>query len=187
MTGPNGKGTEPSTPAHYPDAPPLHERFQAQAKRNPGAVAVVFEGQSLTYGELNARANQLAHRLRRLGVGPDSLVALSAERSLELVVGILGIAKAGGAYVPLDPAYPRDRLEFMLTDSGARVLVTHRGASAPPASEGVETVLVDDVAGEPTDDFEAGLLPHHLAYVIYTSGSTRSEEHTSELQSRRDL
>ena len=90
----------------------MHRRFEAQVARTPDAAAVSFEGTVIRYRELNARANQLAHRLQRLGVGPDVLVGLCTERSLEQVVGILGILKAGGAYLPLDPAYPPDRIEF---------------------------------------------------------------------------
>jgi amino acid adenylation domain-containing protein len=153
-------------------APPIHERFEAQVARTPDAVALVFEAAQVTYRELNARANRLGHRLRRLGVGPESLVALSAERSVELVVGILGILKAGGAYVPLDPAYPRDRLEFMLADSQAKVLVTHRGVASPPTAPTLETVLVEETGDEGTENVPSTARPENVAYVIYTSGST---------------
>ena len=101
----------------------MHELFEATAARRPGAVAVSFEGQSLTYGDLNTRANRLAHALRRLGVGPDVLVGLCVERSPDLLVGLLGVLKAGGAYVPLDPAYPSDRIAWVLED--AKAPVTH--------------------------------------------------------------
>ena len=97
----------------------IHELFEAQAAKTPDAVAVVFEDRQLTYGELNARANRLAHHLRGLGVKPDARVAICVERGLEMVVGLLAILKAGGAYVPLDPAYPQERLGFMLADAGA--------------------------------------------------------------------
>ena len=102
----------------------MPELFEAQVARTPDAVAVVFEEQSLTYGELDARANQLAHHLRALGVGPETVVGLCVERSLEMLIGLLGILKAGGAYLPLDPSYPHERLAFMLADAGAPVLVT---------------------------------------------------------------
>ena len=104
----------------YEPGPCLHELFERRAAASPEAVAVVCEGSSLTYRELNRRANRLAHRLRTRGVGPETLVGLSLERSPELVVGILGILKAGGAYLPLDPDYPKDRLAFMVEDAGVR-------------------------------------------------------------------
>jgi amino acid adenylation domain-containing protein len=132
---------------------------------------VTFEGHTLSYTELDRRANRVAHRLRELGVGPDSLVALSAERSLELVVGLLGILKAGGAYVPLDPAYPRDRLEFMLEDSGAKVLVTH-GSISHSGADSLSTVRVEDTTDGPESRVDSRARPGQLAYVIYTSGST---------------
>ena len=109
----------------------LHELIEAQARRTPGQVAVVFEQERLTYGELDRRADTLAHRLRTLGVGPDLLVGLFVERSLEMVVGILGILKAGAAYVPIDAGYPAERIAFMLADANVRVLLTQpRGKSA---------------------------------------------------------
>ena len=101
----------------YPTEPCLHELFEEQAERTPTAVAVVYGDQQLTYRELNTRANRLAHSLRDLGVGPETLVGICVERSVELVVGLLGILKAGGAYVPLDPEYPAERLAFMVADS----------------------------------------------------------------------
>ncbi len=105
----------------------LHEVIEARVKEQPGAVAVVYEESSLTYGELNARANQLARHLRTLGVGPDVLVGLAAERSLEMVIGLLGILKAGGAYVPLDPSYPQERLRQLVVDNGIRVIAVASG------------------------------------------------------------
>ena len=102
----------------------MHSLFEAQVERSPDAVAVVFGSERLTYGELNARANRLAHRLRELGVGPDVLVGLCSERSPGMVVGVLGVLKAGGAYVPLDPAYPPARLGLMLEDAEVSVLLT---------------------------------------------------------------
>src|SRR4051794_13262101 len=117
----------------FASTPSLHERFESQVDRTPDAIALAFGGERITYRELDRRANRLAHRLRRAGVVPDTLVALAVERSIDMVVGILGILKAGGAYVPLDSAYPRDRLEFMLADSGSKLLVTHAEASPPDA------------------------------------------------------
>src|SRR5262249_25794102 len=102
----------------------VHQLFETQAANAPDALAVEFAGEQLTYGELNERANQLAHQLRTLGVGPEVLVGLSVKRSLELVIGILGILKAGGAYMPLDPSYPRERLQFMIEDAKPAVILT---------------------------------------------------------------
>ena len=122
------------TEADYPKDQCLHELFEAQVERTPDVVAVVFEQQQLTYRELNSRANQLAHYLRKQGVGPEVLVGICVERSLEMIIGLLGILKAGGAYVPLDPSYPRERLAFMLEDTGTPVLVTQKKfvAELPP-------------------------------------------------------
>jgi amino acid adenylation domain-containing protein len=156
----------------YPTTPDLVRRFETQVDRDPDGVAVAFESQTVGYRELDQRANRLAHRLRRLGVGPETLVALSAERSVELVVGILGILKAGGAYLPLDPAYPSDRLTFMLQDSGAKILVTHHAQKEPPRAQGLQVVYSEDVADEADTRVGVELAPDNLAYVIYTSGST---------------
>jgi amino acid adenylation domain-containing protein len=156
----------------------IHRRFEAQAERSPEAVALVCEGQTLTYRELDRRANRLARRLRGLGVGPDVLVGLCADRSLDMVVGILGILKAGGAYVPLDPSYPPDRLAFMLQDAAVPVLVAQRAVQSALPPHQAHVVLVDDpettAPGAAADDQcpPSGVAPHHLAYVIYTSGST---------------
>ncbi|HKV07632.1 MAG TPA: amino acid adenylation domain-containing protein, partial [Thermoanaerobaculia bacterium] len=134
----------------------LHGMFEDRVREQPEAPAAVFEDESLTYRELSARANQLAHHLRRLGVGPDVRVAVSLERSLDLVTTLLGVLKAGGAYVPIDPDYPADRRAFMLEDSRAAVLVTD----------------LHGITGESTADPEGGATAESLAYVIYTSGST---------------
>jgi amino acid adenylation domain-containing protein len=159
--------------AELPVSGALHQRFQAQAARAPLAVAVTCEGESLTYGALNARANRLARRLRTLGVGPESRVGLCAERSLELVVGILAILKAGGAYVPLDPAYPADRLAYMAEDSGIRVLLAQSALREHVQADGVEVVLLEDVPlDERAEDLDVAVDASNLAYVIYTSGST---------------
>ncbi|HEX2092174.1 MAG TPA: AMP-binding protein, partial [Longimicrobiaceae bacterium] len=114
----------PSQPAAAGGGRCVHEMFEAQVERTPDAVALVCESRSLTYAELNARANQLAHHLRDLCVGPDTPVGICVEPSLEMTVGVLGVLKAGGAYVPLDPAYPQERLDYMLRDSAPAVLLT---------------------------------------------------------------
>lgn len=134
-----------------------HERFEEQAARSPGAVAVRCGAQTLTYGELNARANRLAHYLRRRGIGPDRLVAVCMERTPQLVAALLAIWKAGGAYVPIDPGYPRERIDFMLGDSGASVVLTDELPNADGES-----------AGNPACTAASS----NLAYVMYTSGST---------------
>ncbi|HEV3050893.1 MAG TPA: amino acid adenylation domain-containing protein, partial [Longimicrobium sp.] len=165
------------TAAEVPADRCIHELFEAQAARTPDAVAVVFEDHSLTYRELNERANRLAHHLVRLGVGPEVRVGICLERSLEMVVSLLAVLKAGGAYVPLDPGLPAERLAYMLEDSATPVLLTRetlRGAL--PALAGVEVVSLDgaaeEIAAEPAENLSAGAGPDSLAYVIYTSGST---------------
>ena len=115
-----------TTQAAYRQDVCLHELFEAQVVRTPEAIAVMYEGDHLTYRELNRRANQLAHYLRTLGVGPEVLVGICLERSLEMIIGVLGILKAGGAYVPLDPTYPHARLAFMLDDAQVTVLLTQK-------------------------------------------------------------
>jgi non-ribosomal peptide synthetase component F len=125
-----------NTACDYPADRCVHQLFEEQAERTPESVAVAFEDRTLTYGELNARSNQLAHYLQSQGVGPETLVAICMERSLEMVIGLLGILKAGGAYVPLDPKYPPERLRFMLHDTRASVLLTQKSlASSLPEVE----------------------------------------------------
>ncbi|HEV2149835.1 MAG TPA: amino acid adenylation domain-containing protein [Longimicrobiaceae bacterium] len=154
---------------------PLHRLFEAQAARTPEAVAVAFEGEVLTYAGLNARANRLARRLRREGVGPEVRVGVCMERSPEMVVALLAVLKAGGAYVPLDPEYPEERLRHMREDSGVAAVLTSTG-SEPKAGAGAEVFSVDarwaEVAGESPEDLPGAVDPESLAYVIYTSGST---------------
>lgn len=154
----------------------LHELFEQQAAETPEAVAVICRNEQVSYRELNQRANQLARHLRGMGVGPEVLVAISIERSIEMVVGLLAVLKSGGAYVPLDPTYPTERLAFMLADSGSKVLLTQeRLAGMLPADE-VRVVCVDRdwpaIAAEETTNPESGVEPGNLAYAIYTSGST---------------
>ena len=181
-----------ATQAEYPRQALIHELFEQQVERTPEALAVQYEGKRLTYAALNAKANQLAHCLRGLKdasgvplVGPDALVAISVERSLEMVVGLLGILKAGAAYVPVDPEYPADRIAYMLGDSQAKVLLTQRTlqerlqAAARGEDGGLGVILLLDeeatYAGQPEDNIgreETDQTSRHLAYVIYTSGST---------------
>ncbi|WP_395089173.1 amino acid adenylation domain-containing protein [Armatimonas sp.] len=152
----------------------LHERFAAQAAQTPDAIALTFEGRSLSYEALNARANTLAQRLIAEGVVPESLVALLVERGFDMVIGILGILKAGGAYVPLDPAYPTERLAFQLSDCEAPVLVTQRGIALPETTAKILTITADDTEddGACTENPLTAVSEKNLAYVIYTSGST---------------
>jgi amino acid adenylation domain-containing protein len=153
----------------------VHHLFEERAARDPGAVAAVFEGARLTYDELDARANRLAHLLRRQGVAPDRLVGLCAERSLELVVGLLGILKAGGAFVPLDPTYPDERLRFMLEDSRVSVLLGQGTILDRLDNSRFARIPLDDPAipdAHPAEAPAVDVSPDHLAYLIYTSGST---------------
>ncbi|WP_354370148.1 amino acid adenylation domain-containing protein, partial [Variovorax atrisoli] len=157
------------------DAEPVHRLIERQAQQHPEAPALVFGEETLSYGELNARANRLAHRLMAQGVGPEVLVGIAVERSVEMVVGILGIVKAGGAYVPLDPEYPGDRLAYMVEDSGIGMLLTQSHLrSLIPGAEALRILDLDtlDLSGEPDSNPEVELHGEHLAYVIYTSGST---------------
>ncbi len=156
----------------FPAGACLHHLFERQVASTPGAIAAVCGGERLTYAELNARADTLAARLRRLGVGPEVRVALWLDRSLELVTAILGVLKAGGAYVPLDPTYPEERLRFLLEDAGAPVLVSVRELSGKLGRQGIETVLLDELEETGADPGRAPGLPDSTAYVIYTSGST---------------
>jgi len=164
------------TQADYPKDVCIHQLFEAQAEQTPEAVAVVFEDEQLTYGELNRRANQVAHHLRSLDVCPDSLVGICIERSLEMVVGLLGILKAGGAYVPLDPAYPSERLAFMLEDTQVSVLLTQRPRVEKLPSHQARVVCLDTdwetLAQHSEENPKSEVMPDHLAYVMYTSGST---------------
>lgn len=161
------------TAAPYASDRCVHELFEAQVARTPDAVAIVFKGQSLTYRELNERANGMAEVLRARGVGPDVLVAVCIERSLDLMVGLMGVLKAGGAYVPLDPVYPRGRLSMMLEDSKAKVLVTQRHLTARLPAQEVDLVCVEDFAGRVSAQSpRSDVTPDNLAYVIFTSGST---------------
>jgi len=164
-----------ATQASYPDEHSIHQLFEAQVAKTPDAPALIFGEQTLSYGELNRRANQLAHKLREQGVGPDVLVGIAMQRSLEMVVGLLAILKAGGAYVPLDPEYPQDRLEYMLEDSQAILLLSESSLIARmPGQFQSRTLLLDQLAldGYPDTDLACVTRARNLIYCIYTSGST---------------
>jgi amino acid adenylation domain-containing protein len=153
----------------------IQELFEEQVERTPELVAVRYEEQELTYRQLNERSNQLAHYLRKLGVGPEVLVGICTERSLEMVVGLLGILKAGGAYVPLDPQYPKERLAFMLEDAQVKVLLTQERFCGRVKGEGKEVICLDNwttVEAERKDNPGGVAGAKNMAYMIYTSGST---------------
>src|SRR4029077_9462435 len=160
----------------YPQDKCVQELFEQQVEKTPDAIAVVFEEQRLTYRELNNRANQLAHYLHKLGVGPERLGGICLERSLDMIVGLLAILKAGGAYVPLDPSYPKDRLAFMIEDSQVSVILTKVNSvgELPPIEARV--IRLDenwkDIAQEATENPRFSSTPAQIAYVMYTSGST---------------
>jgi len=164
------------TQVAYPQEVLLHELFEAQVDRSPEAVAVEYDGKQLTYRELNQRANQLAHYLRTLAVGPETLVGVCMERSLEMVVALYGVLKAGGAYVPIDPEYPQERIGYMLEDAGLSVLLTQRRVLGRLPAGGAKTLCLDDewnqIAGKETANPSKVPTPANLAYMIYTSGST---------------
>lgn len=171
------------TEVEYPSNLCLHELFERQAAKTPDAPALVYEGQSLSYAELNARANRLAHFLRDLGIAPETRIALCFERCLEMIVALLAVLKAGGAYVPIDPSYPVERMRYMLADSAPAVMLTHDAAQDSLLRITLDSAATvvnldhyldqrpDQPADNPTPE-AAGLTPRHLAYVIYTSGST---------------
>src|SRR5439155_1054494 len=165
-----------ATATEYPRDSCLHQLLEAQAARTPDAVAVTYQGRQLTYAALNRRANRLAHLLRELGVGPEILVGILMERSLEMIVATVAVLKAGGAYVPLDPAYPGPRLAYMLADTHAPVLLAQRHLADRVPAQRARAVLVDaeetDLAGRPGQNLQSGALAGNLAYVMYTSGST---------------
>ncbi|MDF5712485.1 MAG: non-ribosomal peptide synthase/polyketide synthase [Rhizonema sp. NSF051] len=164
------------TQSNYPQDKSIHQLFEEQVERTPDAVAVVYENQHLTYRELNSRANQLAHYLQSLGVKADALVGICVERSLEMVVGLLGILKAGGAYVPLNPEYPQERLTFMLEDTQLSVILTQEKLVNKLGEHKASVICLDsnwDIINQqrqqnPTTNVKA----QDLAYVMYTSGST---------------
>ncbi|GBO51723.1 long-chain-fatty-acid--CoA ligase [Pseudanabaena sp. lw0831] len=164
------------TQIDYPSNSSIQEVFEAQVVATPDAIALIFENEQISFQELNCRANQLAHYLRGLGIGADSLVGIYIERSLETVIGILGILKAGGAYVPLDPSYPPERLEFMVTDTQVSVLLTQQRLVEQLLPSNARIVCLDTdweaIALESQANPVCNVTPDNLAYVIYTSGST---------------
>ncbi|MGF2038868.1 MAG: non-ribosomal peptide synthetase [Nostoc sp. CmiVER01] len=164
------------TQVDYPQDKCIHQLFEEQVERTPDAIAVVFENQQLTYHQLNAKANQLARYLRSLGVQADVLVGIYVERSLEMIVGLLGILKAGGAYVPLDPDYPQERLSFMLEDAQVPVLLTQQQLIERLPEHQAQIVCLDtdwqSISVSSQDNPITGVQDSNLAYVIYTSGST---------------
>ena len=165
------------TQRNYPEDKSINGLFEAQVEKTPGAVAVVFEGKQLAYRELNTKSNQLASYLRKLGAGPGWLVGLCVERSLDLMIGLLGILKAGGTYVPLDPAYPKERLEFMLQDAQVQIVLTQQPLlSELPTYDGAQHLCIDtdwaEIAEQADTNPDNTTRPENLAYVIYTSGST---------------
>lgn len=163
------------TRVDYPKDRCLHELIERQTERSPESVALVYEQENLTYREMNNRANQVAHHLRALGVGPDVLVGICMQRSIEMIVALLGILKAGGAYMPLDPGYPPERLAFMLEDSAVPVLLTERQMGVLP-QHGAEVICLDpdwwSITGHSANTPATDVRPENLAYVLYTSGST---------------
>ena len=164
-----------ATQREYPQELCVHELFEQQVERTPDAVALVYEEQQLTYGQLNRRANQLAHHLQMLGVGPEMVVGICLERSLEMVIGLLGVLKAGGAYVPLDPAYPQDRLSYLLEDCQLAVVLTqeHLRSRLPLMDAlSLDTQWEERVSGASPSNPRKRTSVDNLAYVIYTSGST---------------
>lgn len=165
-----------ATQADYPRDACIHHLFEMQVERTPDTIAVVFEDQEITYHELNRRANQLAHYLRKLGVGPDTVVGICMERSLNLIVGLMGIHKAGGAYLPLDPTYPADRIAFMVEDADIPVLLTQQKLVNSLPEHNAQVVSVDTdwpmIARESKENPQGGAAPHNMSYLIYTSGST---------------
>ncbi|WP_445009164.1 amino acid adenylation domain-containing protein [Pseudomonas rhodesiae] len=164
-----------ATARDYPQNQWVHHLIEAQAERQPQATALVFAEQRIDYAELNRRANRLAHRLIEAGVGPDVRVGLAVERSFDMVIGLLAVLKAGGAYVPLDPDYPRERLAYMLDDSGVQLLLTQAPLLGQlPIPQGLETLVLGESSFETYSEQNpaVALDGENLAYVIYTSGST---------------
>ena len=164
------------TKRYYANDVCVHELFEAQVEKTPDNVALVFEEQQLSYAELNSKANQVAYYLRELGIGPDTLVGIFLERSLEMVIGMLAVLKAGGGYVPLDPTYPAERLSFMMQDAQVNIILTQKKISNQIKCEQGLVICLDDfqedILRQSRTNLECNSTPENLAYVIYTSGST---------------
>ncbi len=167
------------TESDVPEQTSVHQLFELQAEQQPDAVAVVFEGESITYRELNRRGNYLARLLQHMGVGPEVLVGVCMERSLEMVVALMGTLKAGGAYVPLDPTYPRERRDYMIQDAHLPVLLTQKRILEQLPTKDTQMIALDEIDWAAIDaDIEqdentmSGVQPDNLVYMIYTSGST---------------
>ncbi|CAD5917595.1 Tyrocidine synthase 3 [Planktothrix agardhii] len=165
-----------NTQVDYPQIKCIHQLFEEQAERTPDAIAVVFENQQLTYAELNDRANQLAHYLRKLGVKPDELVGICLERSLDMIVGLLAILKVGGAYVPIDPDYPQERISFMLQDTQVKIILTCESLQNSLPNHQTIVICLDkdwqQINQASLENLNSTVSADNLAYVIYTSGST---------------
>ena len=162
-----------ATETEYPRDKTVVELFEEQVAKTPDNIALVFEDEKLTYSELNARANSLAHKLREIGVKPDDFVAIIADRSIEMIAGIYGIIKAGGAYVPIDPTYPEDRISFMLEDCAPKAVLKFTTESINISDEiPVIDLRNSEVWEGASEDPEHVNTPNDLIYCIYTSGTT---------------
>ncbi len=164
------------TETEYPQDKCIHQLFEEQVEKMPDAIAVVFEDQQLTYQQLNEKANQLAHYLQEIGVKPEVLVGICIERSLEMIVGLLGILKAGGAYVPLDPNSPHERMEYLFADAQFSLLITKKRASLNFPKSYPLIIDIDECSDvlqhQSKSNCQSGVTARNLGYVIYTSGST---------------
>ncbi|HCI81297.1 MAG TPA: hypothetical protein DHW02_16585 [Ktedonobacter sp.] len=162
------------TAVTYPEDKCIHHLFEEQVQRTPDAVALVYEDRQLTYQQLNQRANQLAHYLQRLGVGPEVPVGLCVERSIEMITGVLAILKAGGAYIPLDPTNPKERLSFILEDTHAPILLTQKHVAEGLSGQSAQLVFLDQdgISQESEENPTSSVRPENAAYIIYTSGTT---------------
>ncbi|HEX2946047.1 MAG TPA: amino acid adenylation domain-containing protein [Clostridia bacterium] len=164
-----------NTKEEYPREKGLHELFETQVERNPDKIAVDFQGRELSYQELNQKANHIAHCLREKGIGENQTVGIMVERSLELIIGILGILKSGGAYIPIDPDYPQGRIDYLLSNSQAAILLTSQSGKLEIKTEAVDVLEIGELLNQPQlrgDNLDLKYNPDRLLYVLYTSGST---------------